>query len=469
MFLVNLLKQWYVYCSISVIYILKIKIMQIKKYMMVAMLLVSFLQVQGQRTTVTANNYDVSDNLDLQAVASIFGDSRDLEDFEYRLNDPNSRISNLDLNNDGYVDYLRVVELVESNTHLVVVQAVLGQDMFQDIATIEVERQKKRGNVYVQVVGNSFLYGPNYIYEPVYVSRPPLFSLFWTNSYRPYQSSWYWGNYPSYYYNYSPYATNIYIGHIHNHINYNNNYFYHPYRYSNRARTLYQGNRHDYYERQYPERDFRTRYEKNNYVNHYDRYNSSSTSNSRSSYAVGDKSYNRSPSSSYSSSSDRNGNYSRNPSNSSSSTSYSRSSSSNSSNNSYTRPSNGSNTSYSRSSSSNSSNNSYTRPSNGSNTSYSRSSSSSSNSSNSSYTRPSSGSNSSYSRSSRSNSSNNSTRPSNGSNSGYSRSSSSNSSNSSYNKSSSGSNSSYSRSSSSGSSRSSSSGASNSSRTSYSR
>ena len=61
------------------------------------------------KTTVTANSSDISDNLDLRAVATIFGDASDLEDFERRLNDPKSQISNLDLNNDNYVDYLRVI------------------------------------------------------------------------------------------------------------------------------------------------------------------------------------------------------------------------------------------------------------------------------------------------------------------------------------------------------------------------
>ncbi|MGC4039855.1 MAG: hypothetical protein QM710_03425 [Flavobacterium sp.] len=94
------------------------------------------------RTTVTATNSDISDNLDLRAVASIFGDSKDLGDFEKRLNDPNAQISNLDLNNDNRVDYLRVIETVEGNAHIIVIQAVLGLDTYQDIATVEVEREQ---------------------------------------------------------------------------------------------------------------------------------------------------------------------------------------------------------------------------------------------------------------------------------------------------------------------------------------
>jgi hypothetical protein len=62
-------------------------------------------------------NSEISDNLDLRAVASIFGDSRNLQDFERRLNDE-LQISNLDLNNDNEVDYLRVIETVENRTHV---------------------------------------------------------------------------------------------------------------------------------------------------------------------------------------------------------------------------------------------------------------------------------------------------------------------------------------------------------------
>ena len=45
------------------------------------------------RTTVRANSIDISDNLDLRAVAHIFGEASNLEDFERRLNDPEFQIS----------------------------------------------------------------------------------------------------------------------------------------------------------------------------------------------------------------------------------------------------------------------------------------------------------------------------------------------------------------------------------------
>ncbi|MDR2848747.1 MAG: hypothetical protein LBV39_06535, partial [Bacteroidales bacterium] len=64
-------------------------------------------------TVVVEAPTDISYNLDLRAVASIFADARNLEDFEYRLNNVDHGISNLDLNNDGFIDYLRVVETFE--------------------------------------------------------------------------------------------------------------------------------------------------------------------------------------------------------------------------------------------------------------------------------------------------------------------------------------------------------------------
>jgi hypothetical protein len=80
--------------------------------------------VQAQdRNRVNAMNNEISDNLDLRA-ADIFGDSRNLREFERQLNDPELQISNLDLNNDNEVDYLRVIETVDNRTHVVIIQSV---------------------------------------------------------------------------------------------------------------------------------------------------------------------------------------------------------------------------------------------------------------------------------------------------------------------------------------------------------
>lgn len=219
------------------------------------------------KTTVTAKNSDISDNLDLRAVATVFGDAKDLEDFERRLNDPKTQISNLDLNNDNYVDYLRVIETVEGNVHLVVVQAVLEKDVFQDVATIEVERDSNN-QVQVQVVGDVYMYGTNYIYEPVYVHTPIIYTTFWVGNYRPYYSSWYWGYYPSYYSYWNPFPIFRYRNHIHLHINFGHSYHYVSHRRCASVYNNYYGRRGNGYERMHPNRSFAHR--NSGYSNRYE-------------------------------------------------------------------------------------------------------------------------------------------------------------------------------------------------------
>ena len=220
-----------------------------------------------EKTTVTAKNSDISDNLDLRAVATVFGDAKDLEDFERRLNDPKTQISNLDLNNDNYVDYLRVIETVEGNIHLVVVQAVLEKDVFQDVATIEVERDSNN-RVQVQVVGDVYMYGTNYIYEPIYVHTPVIYTTFWARNYRPYYSSWYWGYYPSYYSYWSPFPIFRYRNHINVHINFGHSYHYVSHRRCASVYNNYYGRRGNGYERMHPNRSFAHR--NSGYSNRYE-------------------------------------------------------------------------------------------------------------------------------------------------------------------------------------------------------
>lgn len=230
------------------------------KVLLLALLIPVFsLQIQAQRrSSVQATSSEISDNLDLRAVASIFGEARDLQDFERQLNDPDLQISNLDLNNDNQVDYLRVIETVENRTHLIIVQAVLDRDVYQDVATIDVERDQFN-KVHVQVIGDSFLYGNNYIYEPVYYRTPVLYASFWRPTYRPYCSTWNWGYYPRYYRAWNPFPVFRYRNNITINLNINNNYNYVNYRRSNQAIVLYNSRRSNGYERLHPSYSFSNR------------------------------------------------------------------------------------------------------------------------------------------------------------------------------------------------------------------
>lgn len=197
-------------------------------------------------TTVTAAD-SISENLDLNAVASIFGESKDLEDFEKRLNDPEAKISNLDLNGDGEVDYIRVIEASKDETHAVTLQAVIGKDLYQDVAVIDVEKDKS-GETSVQVVGDVAIYGPTYIVEPVYVHPPVIIVWFWGPYYNPWRSPYYYGYYPPYYRPWTPYPPHRYRSNVHVHINVNNSYRHTTVRRSHTSVQIQNNNRrNDYY------------------------------------------------------------------------------------------------------------------------------------------------------------------------------------------------------------------------------
>jgi hypothetical protein len=198
--------------------------MKVKIGILAVALIVAFSNLNAQDlTTVEATDSDISENLDLEAVASVFGEAEDLEDFEKKLNDPESQISNLDLNEDGEVDYLRVVESSKDETHLITIQAVIEKDKYQDVAVIDVEKDDA-GNTQVQVVGDVYMYGPEYIITPVYVHPPVVVVWFWGPYYNPWRSPYYWGYYPPYYRPWRPYPTPRYRTNVHVHVNVNNSY-----------------------------------------------------------------------------------------------------------------------------------------------------------------------------------------------------------------------------------------------------
>lgn len=195
-------------------------------------------------TTIEATDSDISDNLDLEAVASIFADAEDLEDFEHQLNDPEKRISNLDLNEDGYVDYLRVIEAATDDVRVITIQSVMGKDLYQDVATIDVEKDN-RGKTRVQIVGDVYMYGNDYVIEPVYLHRPRIYVYLWTPRILPWRSSFYWGFYPTYFNFWRPYSYHAYYTHVHHH--HVHRYYYRSHRRSARCASLHKSvTRKDY-------------------------------------------------------------------------------------------------------------------------------------------------------------------------------------------------------------------------------
>lgn len=197
-----------------------------------ASLLVMLTSVFFTQQTIAQGNYerdyDLSDYLDLQAVASVFSYSRNLNDFEENLNDYRNQVSNLDLNNDGYVDYLRLIKVSDRYDQVILIQAVLGNNYFQDVATIVVGRDNW-GRDYVQIIGEPYLYGNDYILEPVFNRRPPIVRWLRNNSRVRYVSVYHWNYYPNYYRMRRIMAINAYYSHLNVFIDVRHKYYYTDY------------------------------------------------------------------------------------------------------------------------------------------------------------------------------------------------------------------------------------------------
>jgi hypothetical protein len=212
------------------------------------------------------------DNLDLKAVLAIFKESENTEEFEKKLNAADSKVNNLDLNGDGQVDYLRVIDTKKDDVHSLIIQAPVSKSESQDVAVIQIEK-KGKNKAHLQIVGDETLYGKNYIIEPgeetaskektkkeekeaneddVYAgSDKPVVVNVWTwapvvylysPGYTMWVSPWYWGYYPPWYSPWAPYPWNMYHTNI---IGYSylvpcryGNYYYSP-----RAQEMYYGKR----------------------------------------------------------------------------------------------------------------------------------------------------------------------------------------------------------------------------------
>ena len=166
-------------------------------------------------TTVKVTNYntDLSFYLDLNAVAAAFAEARTVAEFEQLLNSSRYMINNLDLNRDGWIDYLRVIETHRGVYHTFLIQACLAPSVYQDVATLIAEHRPSA--LYVEVVGDRWLYGPNYIVRPVFIKRPPLWDVFGRPAYVAWNSPYYYDYWPSYYQKPKP----IYLNHYQAYVN----------------------------------------------------------------------------------------------------------------------------------------------------------------------------------------------------------------------------------------------------------
>ena len=144
------------------------------------------------------DEYWAKDNLDLERVGNLLERSHDPREFEEYLNQPNG-INNLDLNDDGYADYISVEEFDDrgDGQRGLSLFSRFGPDLIQEVATILFNRDAPNyPGARVLINGNEQLYGDNNYYETNWLDRAvPLISTLFGNHDR-YESPYYYDNYP---------------------------------------------------------------------------------------------------------------------------------------------------------------------------------------------------------------------------------------------------------------------------------
>jgi len=163
-----------------------------------SLLTMSFNGIASEtHTTIVSPTSEAAEGLDLHAVSELFKDAKNLEAFEKALNDQDNGANNLDLDEDGNVDFIRVVENVAGDTHIIILQVPLGKTEFQDVATIEVEKTGTTSYNF-QVRGNEIIYGPDYYFVPVVATIATWSVIRWIYHphYRPYRSVFAYGVFP---------------------------------------------------------------------------------------------------------------------------------------------------------------------------------------------------------------------------------------------------------------------------------
>lgn len=130
------------------------------------MLTLFLLMVGGTAVWGQERNAEVpGDNFSLEGALELFKKSESPEQFEKMLNAQDAKVNNLDLNGDGYIDYIRVIDRNENNVHTFTMQAVISDTEVQDVAVIALEKQAN-GKAVLQIIGDEDVYGMETIIEP---------------------------------------------------------------------------------------------------------------------------------------------------------------------------------------------------------------------------------------------------------------------------------------------------------------
>jgi hypothetical protein len=204
------------------------------KTVLLSMLLLGPLSAQAQDAPDSTGL--PGDNFSLQAALDLFKRSKNMECFEKALNDPDEKVNNLDLNGDGNVDYVRVVDNKDGDAHAIILEVPVSGKESQTVAVIELEKTGEK-KAQVQIKGDETLYGSNATFEPtaendkpgngghgpaagdyeavyvvVNVWTWPCVEYIYGPAYVVWVSPWYWGYYPGWYRPWHPRPFRVYYG-----------------------------------------------------------------------------------------------------------------------------------------------------------------------------------------------------------------------------------------------------------------
>ena len=178
------------------------------------------------------------DNFSLQGALAMFKQASSIEEFEKLINTENKNVNNLDLNGDGEIDYIKVIDKSEKDAHAFVLQVAVSENENQDIAVIELEKTGDTTAI-LQIVGDEEIFGEQTIVEAsdegdemynntdakdngpstvflefnrivVNVFLWPSVRFVYRPAYVPWVSPWSWRHYPGWWRPWHPLAWHIY-------------------------------------------------------------------------------------------------------------------------------------------------------------------------------------------------------------------------------------------------------------------
>jgi hypothetical protein len=173
------------------------------------------------------------DNFSLEGALELFKKSSSPEEYEKLLNTQDNHVNNLDLNEDGDIDYIQVINVQEKDAHVFILRVPVSEKENQDIATIHLEKTGK-DEANVQIVGDEEIFGEELILEPsdeesastemkkgpytpvleddiivVNVWAWPCVRFVYAPGYRPWVSPWRWRYYPTWWKPWRPFGWNV--------------------------------------------------------------------------------------------------------------------------------------------------------------------------------------------------------------------------------------------------------------------